>query len=216
MTVKAPLPSEAPNAARVERSREREDRLAELGRAATAGDDAALERLLRAIAPDMLRVVRAVVGSTYADVEDLVQDCLLGFIRALAQFRYESRVTTFALTIAFRHALTAKRRQRDLARWIDTFQRLHEPLVDAPPSPAQDLEIERRRALVADLLTTIPKSQAEALGLRAVVGLSIEEIARTTDVPANTVRSRLRLAKESLRKSIEGNPDLREFLEPMG
>jgi RNA polymerase sigma-70 factor (ECF subfamily) len=215
MTQKAPLPSEATNQARARRSSARDDRLAELGRAGSAGDDVALEQLLRALAPDMLRVFRAVLGSTYADVEDLLQDCLLGFIRALGQFRYESSVSTFALTIAFRHALTAKRRQRDLARWIDTFHRLEEPLRSAPPSPAQDLEIERRRALVAELLTTIPKPQAEALGLRAVVGLSIDQIARATDVPPNTVRSRLRLAKEALRKSIEADPDLREFLEPM-
>ena len=215
MTAKAPISSEPTNEARARRSSPRGDRLTELGRAGSAGDDAALEQLLRALAPDMLRVFRAVLGSAYPDVDDLLQDCLLGFIRALGQFRYESSVSTFALTIAFRHALAAKRRQRDLVRWIDTFQRLEEPLRSAPPSPAQDLEIERRRALVAELLTTIPKPQAEALGLRAVVGLSIEQIARATDVPPNTVRSRLRLAKEALRKSIEADADLREFLEPM-
>jgi len=93
--------------------------------------------------------------------------------------------------------------------------RLQEPLQVAAQSPAQDLEVEKRRALVAELLTTIPKPQADALGLRAVVGLSIEEIARTTNVPANTVRSRLRLAKESLRQSIEADETLREFLEPL-
>ncbi len=214
MTFKA-RPLHPPEEARSGRPPGRDDRLASLGHAAAAGDDAAVEELLRALAPDMLRVIRAVVGSTYLDVEDLLQDGLLGFIRALGQFRYESSVSTFALTIAFRHALAAKRRRRDVARWIDAFQRMQEPLLAAPPSPAQDLEFERRRALVAELLTTIPKPQAEALGLRAVVGLSIEQIAQATEVPANTVRSRLRLAKEALRRAIEGDPDLRDFLEPL-
>ena len=214
MTVKARLPSDAPYEPRARSQPVRDDRLANLGRAASVGDEVALEQLLRSIASDILRVIRVVFGSSNTDVEDLVQDCLLGFMRALGQFRYESSVSTFALTIAFRHALAAKRRQRDLVRWIDTFQRLHQPLLPVPPSPAQDLEFERRRAIVAELLTTIPKPQAEALGLRTVVGLSIEQIARATDVPANTVRSRLRLAKEALRRSIEADPDLREFLEP--
>jgi RNA polymerase sigma factor (sigma-70 family) len=192
----------------------RVDCLADLGREAAAGDDQALERLLRAIAPDMLRVIRSVLGASCADLEDLVQECLLGFIRALGQFRYQSSVKAFALTIAFRHALAAKRGQRDVVRWIRTFQRLEEPLLAASASGAQEIEVERRRALVAELLTTIPSPQAEALGLRAVVGLSIEEIARSTAVPANTVRSRLRLAKEALRRSIEGDAYLRELLEP--
>lgn len=214
MTIKAQQPATS-SEAEGERPSERVDRLAELGHAAAGGDDDAMERLLRAIAPDMLRVIRSVLGPSHADLDDLVQDCLLGFIRALGQFRFESSVATFALTIAFRQALGAKRRQRDVTRWIDTFHRLQEPLMAEAPSPAQDLEFERRRALVAELLTTIPKPQAEALGLRAVVGLSIEEIARTTAVPANTVRSRLRLAKESLRKAIETDESLRDFLEPM-
>jgi RNA polymerase sigma-70 factor (ECF subfamily) len=202
--------------ARAEARRARDEQLAELGRAALAGEDAALEELVRAIAPEVLRVVRTVLGYKFADVEDLVQECLLGFVRALPQFRYESSVSTFALTIAFRHALSAKRRQRDLVRWTDTFQRLEEPIRSVPSSPAQDLEMERRREVVAELLATIPKVQAETLGLRAVVGLSIEQIAQVTEVPANTVRSRLRLAKEALRKSIEADPDLRDFLEPVG
>jgi RNA polymerase sigma factor (sigma-70 family) len=213
MTLKAlqPVdPQPAPSA-----SAERAERLAALGRAACAGDDAALEQLLRTLAPDMLRVIRSVLGAQCPDLDDLVQDCLLGFMRSLGQFRYESSVSTFALTIAFRHALAAKRRQRDVVRWIDAFHRMHEPLTTEAATPANDLEVERRRATVAELLRTIPAAQAETLGLRAVVGLSIEEIAQSTAVPANTVRSRLRLAKESLRRSIETDPDLREFLEPM-
>jgi RNA polymerase sigma factor (sigma-70 family) len=215
MTAKAHLSSTPAAEASGEAAPSRHDLLAELGRAAAAGDADALERLLRSLGPDMLRVIRSVLGAKHADLDDLVQDCLLAFIRALTQFRFESSVSTFALTIAFRHALAAKRRQRDIARWIDTFARLHEPLMAAGDSPANDVEVERKRALVAELLTTIPKPQAEALGLRAVVGLSIEEIAHNTGVPANTVRSRLRLAKESLRRSIETDPELRDFLEPI-
>src|SRR3954453_23764137 len=109
MSVKARLPCESPDEAGARRP-VREDRLAQLGRDASAGHDDATEQLLRAIAPDMLRVLRAVLGATYPDLEDLLQDCLLGFIRALGQFRYESSVRTYALTIAFRHALAAKRR----------------------------------------------------------------------------------------------------------
>jgi DNA-directed RNA polymerase specialized sigma24 family protein len=48
--------------------------------------------------------------------------------------------------------------------------------------------------------------------MRVVLGRSIEEIAQETDAPVNTVRSRLRLAKEALRLRIETDPSLGELL----
>ena len=49
--------------------------------------------------------------------------------------------------------------------------------------------------------------------VRVVLGWSLEEIAGQSGAPLNTVRSRLRLAKESLRKTIETEPGLLELLE---
>jgi RNA polymerase sigma-70 factor (ECF subfamily) len=200
------LPQSRPGSPRV-------DPLVDQVRALLEGNTAALEPLLRALAPNMLRVIRAVLGSSHPDAEDLLQDSLISLTHALGKFRFESSVSHFALTIAFRQALTAKRRQQHVAQWIDTFQKLEEPLTCGPSSPAQTLETERRRALLEELLTNIPEAQAEALGLRVVAGLSIEQIARTTKVPENTVRSRLRLAKGALRKAIELDAVLSELLE---
>jgi RNA polymerase sigma-70 factor (ECF subfamily) len=64
-----------------------------------------------------------------------------------------------------------------------------------------------------ELLAELPPEQAEALAMRVVLGWSLEEIAVQSRAPLNTVRSRLRLAKESLRKTIESQPWLHEALE---
>jgi RNA polymerase sigma-70 factor (ECF subfamily) len=42
---------------------------------------------------------------------------------------------------------------------------------------------------------------------------SLEEVASATGAPVNTVRSRVRLAKEALRKRIEADPSLTDDLE---
>ncbi len=47
--------------------------------------------------------------------------------------------------------------------------------------------------------------------LRVVYGHSIEEISTLTRTPFNTVRSRLRLAKEALRQRIEAEPQWAEL-----
>ena len=59
----------------------------------------------------------------------------------------------------------------------------------------------------------IPEEQAEALGLRIMLGWSLEEVAQAAGAPLNTIRSRLRLAKEALRKRIEAAPELYAALE---
>ena len=48
-----------------------------------------------------------------------------------------------------------------------------------------------------------------------MIGWSLAEMAEATGAPLNTVRSRLRLGKEALRRRIEGDPALAEELETM-
>ena len=71
----------------------------------------------------------------------------------------------------------------------------------------------RRKALLRTLLDELPDVQAETLALRIVLGHSLAEVAEATDAPVNTVRSRLRLATEALRKRIEEDPLLSHTLE---
>ena len=55
--------------------------------------------------------------------------------------------------------------------------------------------------------------QAETLAMRVMLGWSREEIAEYTKAPVNTVRSRMRLAKEALRTRIAADPSMAEVLE---
>jgi RNA polymerase sigma-70 factor (ECF subfamily) len=61
------------------------------------------------------------------------------------------------------------------------------------------------------LLEDLPEEQADVLALRVVLGLSLEEVAQATGAPLNTVRSRVRLAKEALRRRIESTPELADL-----
>ena len=182
----------------------------ELAKRAGAGDTEATARLVKLLAPEMLRVVRGVMGPHAAEVEDAAQQALIGLVLALPAFRGECAVAGYACRIALRTALTARKgaRKRQLRHdgAADMSQFPTSPAGGPPP------EERRRTELLRRLLEEIPKEQAEALALRTMLGWSIEEIARAGGVPINTVRSRLRLAKEALRKKIEKNPSVAEEL----
>jgi RNA polymerase sigma-70 factor (ECF subfamily) len=184
----------------------------QLVEAVRRGNAGALDALVAALAPHVLRAVNALAGRNHCDVEDLAQEALLAVVDALPSFRGESTLLHFAIRITTRRMVRARRRSHSVLRWLEEHWRTSVPLFASPRNPHDASLDERRRALLIDLLATLPKPQSEALMLRTVLGLSVEEVAAVARVPQNTVRSRLRLAKVALRHKIAATPDAHELL----
>jgi RNA polymerase sigma-70 factor (ECF subfamily) len=180
----------------------------ELARTAAGGDVRATRRLLEIVAPRVARVVRAVMGSSHAEVEDAAQLALIGFVQALPGFRGECDPSQFAARIAVRTAGAVRRRSRSRGgaedRGVD---------VDGLEAPRQEIEAARRRETIRSLVDSVPEEQGEVLVLRIMLGWSLKEIADATGAPLNTVRSRLRLGKEAVRRRIADDPTLAEGLD---
>ncbi len=174
-----------------------------LARSAASGDERATQRLLEQVAPRVGRVVRVVLGVSHPDADDVSQLALIAFTQALPSFRGECEPTHYASRIAVITALNARRRSRVLR---SRFDDLAEPEAIEHSTSHDTAIADRRKRLVRELLAVIPPEQAEALALRVALGWSLEEIAAASDTPLNTVRSRLRLAKEALRRRIEADP----------
>lgn len=181
-----------------------------LVRAASAGDERATKQLLEAVAPRVGRVVRVILGFGHPDCDDVTQLALIAFTQGLTAFRGECQPSHYASRIAVRTAVQARRRSRTLHARFDDLTEGEEP---ETTSVHDDVLAEQRKRIVRDLLGIIPAEQAEALALRVALGWTLEEIAIASDTPLNTVRSRLRLAKEALRRKIEADPILRDELE---
>lgn len=179
-------------------------------RAAAAGDRVAASEVLQLVAPHMRKVIGVILRSRASDADDVLQEAMLGFLRALPAFRGECLLTSYATRIAARAAMASRRRIR--ARHYDEFDETAHRVVSSR-SPDVISDAERRQALLLELLDTLPAEQAETLGLRVVLGLSLQEVADATQVPLNTVRSRVRLAKEALRERILSNSS---YLETLG
>lgn len=183
----------------------------ELARLAAAGDVAATRRLLEAVAPRMTRVVYAVLGAGHPDADDVVQQSLIGLVQALPGFRGECEPVAYGSRIAVRTAVAARKRSRTLQSRCDDSADA-DLLTSGAQLPSDAARSSRRKQLIRELLSEIPDEQAESMALRFVLGWSLEEVAQATRAPVNTVRSRLRIAKQALKKRIEQNPALAEEL----
>src|SRR5580658_7691571 len=175
----------------------------ELASHAAQGDAVATRKLLEHVAPRVVRAARAAMGSHHPDLEDVVQLALIGFVQALASFRGECDPALFAARIAVRTAWAARKRYRAKQSGRDLSSD-----VDELEGPHVTEGASRRRAVVRELLDQLPEEQAEALACRFMLGWSLAEIAQASGVPTNTVRSRLRLAKEAVRRRIGAEPTL--------
>jgi RNA polymerase sigma factor (sigma-70 family) len=188
------------------------DPVVALARAAAAGDLAAAARVLEAVAPRVGAAVAAVMGREHADVDDVTQQALIALLQALPAFRGECHPASYASRIAVRTAVNsrqASRRRHARHERISDFE--HQ--LEAGCAPGEDAGATQRKQIVRDLLEELPSEQAESLALRVVLGWSLDEVASATGAPLNTVRSRIRLAKEALRRKIEAVPGLVADLE---
>jgi RNA polymerase sigma factor (sigma-70 family) len=178
---------------------------------ANAGNRDSLTRLLRATAPAVLSVVRMILGPDNPDVPDVAQEGLLAVKDALLTFRRESTVLHYARQVAIRTALSARRGRRSRDRLLERYRL--ESAVRPAVGPLNDpAERARRTATFRRLLDDLPDEQAETFALRVVLDYSLDQVAAATGVPINTVRSRVRLAREKLRHRIESDPALLEML----
>jgi RNA polymerase sigma-70 factor (ECF subfamily) len=179
-----------------------------LAQRAAGGDARATRRLLEAVAPAVLRAVRMMLGAAHPEVDDASQLALIAFVQALGSFRGECEPAHFAIRIAVRTAGATRRRYRTRHDRYDD-----EVDIDQLEAAPDDTHAARRRQAVLRLVDELPDEQAETMAMRFVLGWKLHEIAKATGAPFNTVRSRLRLAKEALLRRIERDPVLAEALD---
>ncbi|MFO0636528.1 MAG: RNA polymerase sigma factor [Nannocystaceae bacterium] len=174
-------------------------------RAAQAGERGAFHRVLARLAPHVLRTCRRILASE-AEAEEAAQEALIVLARDLPSLREPDAAIGFAVRAASRIALRIRGKHE---RRRDAIAQLGEREgSDEPGSPVAALARRRLADRLLDVLGELPEAQAEALVLRYVGGLEPAEIAAASGVPVNTVRSRVRLAREALAKRLAGDPAL--------
>lgn len=164
---------------------------ADLVAACKAGRREAFEELVARHYDRILRLAWAMAGPEAA--ADLAQETFLAALKSFGNFRQESRLGTWLVSILrnqyFLHLRSQKKRKA--APLEGEADRL-----PAPPPDAADRTVREVLERVKDL----PEELRTALVLFYVDGLKYDEIAQAMECPIGTVRSRLFEARERLKK----------------
>jgi len=172
--------------------------------AAQSGDDAAFSRLYRAIQPGLLRYVGVLIG---AEAEDVCAEAWLQACRDLHKFRGDVEgFRGWVARIARNRAIDAARSRR--RRPTDSFPTGELPdtetVVSGEDAALESMSTEAAVALIAAL----PRDQAEAVMLRAVMGLDAQTAAKVLGKRAGAVRTAAYRGLKTLAARHEArNPD---------
>lgn len=161
---------------------------------AAQGDIQAFEDVYKTSAGFVYNVAFRIVNNK-EDAQEVTQEVFIIIYNKLKSFRFESSFKTWAYRITANCAINfAKRYGR-----VKTVP-YEEALGAGATASAVEAPMDRdhQSKLVEDLLKEINPDQRACVVLRNIEGLSYQQIAQALNININTVRSRLKRAREKL------------------
>jgi RNA polymerase sigma-70 factor (ECF subfamily) len=176
---------------------------------ARAGDDAALEALLREVQPQLYRFSMKMCRHA-EDAEDVLQDSMMTLARSFRDFRGASSLSTWLFTVARSFCIKKRRKSKFAPEREESLEHLapgeKEQLRSATPDPHERAEsVEAWRQVQAGLQRLEP-AYREILVLRDIEGLSAKEVAEIVGISVSAVKSRLHRARADLRGHLATGP----------
>ncbi len=162
----------------------------------------------RSLVVQYQRLVEHMVGrlvDSREDREDLCQDIFTKVYFNLHRFRFDSRLSTWVATIAYRESVNfiRKRSRRPVLSGPDAEEKLRR-LSDGerPDIQAESRDVHER---LEECIRELPEIYRTILTLYHLDGFKYEEIAGVTGLPDGTVKSYLFRARQTLKKKMESS-----------
>jgi len=151
------------------------------------------------------------LGGAGVDVEDMTQEVFLLVNRRLAEFRQESRLTTWLFSITAKIVANDRRRRRIRRWWIRFAPQKVEAAKATADTPLEQLERRERRTQFYQALDALNERQRRVLVLFELEEMSVAEISALTGLRPGNVRVVLHRARAAFLRRMTAC-ELRETL----
>ena len=183
-----------------------------------SGDETAFDQIVERFQDLVFNLSARLLGPDEA--HDLSQEVFLQVYKKLGSFRREASLRTWIYRVVLNRAKNRqrswRRREREMtavnvedAEREGTMELSAVVGIGIAPLPDRLLERKELGEILQEAIATLPFEQRTIVLLKAIEGLSYEEISRTLNVALGTVKSRLARARKVLRERLD--PELREF-----
>lgn len=183
---------------------QRADELALIRRVAN-GDDDAVRELFEEYEVKVSRYVCHVVPDiNEEDLQDVIQETFIGALKSAKDYRGESALTTWLLRIANYKAIDSLRRRRVIDKREETIENMSSDEITFIGAVSADVEEdvvnEQDIALVRRALAKLPPDQRQAITLRYVNQLSVDEVAQAMKVSRRKAELLITKGRAALRE----------------
>jgi len=186
----------------------------ELAGRIAAGDEVAFEALMRKYNRMLYRVARAILRND-AEAEDALQLAYLQAYRGMANYRGDSKLSTWLTRIVVNESLmrARKRRREGIVIPLDASTdeadvAMIENMESHDELPESAAMRNQTRALIERRIDALPEVFRTVFVLRALEELSVEETAASLGIPEATARTRFFRARALLRETLARDIDV--------
>jgi RNA polymerase sigma factor (sigma-70 family) len=137
------------------------------------------------------------------DAEEIAQDCFVKAYRSLADFRGESKFSTWLYTIVTTTCLTFLRKKKLEVHSLDNEKVFEMAENQDSGMNANQVEQKSRVSMVNQAIALLSPDDAQIITLFYKGEQSLEEIAQIMHLEANTVKVRLHRARARLKEKME-------------
>ncbi len=163
---------------------------------ASEGNTEAFESIYKAYSGFVYNVAYRVVNNI-DEAQEITQEVFLTVYRKLKSFKFKSSLKTWVYRIAVNMAIDyARKRSREQDHTV--LYEDNNKLNKAIDPVSENIDREQQVKTISTLLDALSPDQRVCIVLRSIEGLSYQEIAESLNLNINTVRSRLKRARETL------------------
>jgi RNA polymerase sigma factor (sigma-70 family) len=145
------------------------------------------------------------------EVEELCQDVFLKVYDKIGEFNFQSKLSTWIATIAYRHAINHLRKEKVVFSDLPDEEQFTTSFVEAE-NPESLAEAEDMDSFVMKLIDELPVQYKTIITLYHLQSLSYQEMCEITGLPEGTVKNYLFRARNLLKDKVKKYIDKEDFL----
>lgn len=174
--------------------------------ACLAGDEDAIEILVRQYESDVFRLALSIVGDV-AEANEVTQETFIAVLRSLPYYQEQKSFKAWLYTIALNLSRSHLRKRKTLEKLRNALSALFQVETQKFLSPEDAVIRNQQEKVLWEQLNGLDEKFRTVVVLRYFHELSIAEISEILSVNEGTIHSRLHSARERLRQALEALPE---------
>ena len=175
-----------------------EERIAELIKKAQNGDLRSFEQLAAEFQGKIFNIALGIMGNPH-DAEDAAQNALIKIYRAIGDFKFQSKFSTWVYRITTNVCMDELRKSKRPSKV--SSDELGDDAFGICDTESQALKSETAEKL-REAISGLNDEHRKVIVLRDINGFSYEEIAKITKSSTGTVKSRISRARAALKETL--------------